>query len=98
MVPDTQKVWTDGRNGRTDTRTTQKSDLPTSSGDNSERESRVQQHVSKYYARRHPPLTLGVKIQLFLEHGHVAYQRELGMQQHGSKCEQRYNKKETYQT
>ena len=55
MVPDTQKVWTDGRNGRTDTRTTQKSDLPTSSGDNSERESRVQQHVSKYYARRHPP-------------------------------------------
>ena len=55
----------------------------------------VQQHVSKYYARRHPPLTLGVKIQLFLEHGHVAYQKELGMQQHGSRCGQRYNKKET---
>ena len=42
----------------------------------------MHQHVSKYYAHRHPPLTLGVKIQLFLEHGHVAYQRELGMQQH----------------
>ena len=79
------------------TQTTQKKpDPPTLSGDN-QRESRVQQHVSKYYARRHPPLTLGVKIQLFLEHGIVAYQRELGMQQHGSKCRQRYNKKETYQ-
>ena len=58
----------------------------------------VKQHVSKYYAHRHPPLTLGVKIQLFLEHGHVAYQRKLGIQQHGSKWGQRYNKKETYQT
>ena len=41
----------------------------------------MQQHVTNIMPAA-PPLTLGVKIQLFLEHGHVEYQRELGMQQH----------------
>ena len=38
----------------------------------------MQQHGSKYFARRPPPTTLGDGVNMskfnFLEHGHVAYQ------------------------
>ena len=48
----------------------------------------MQQHCSKYFARRHPPPTLGLgsidRKSTFSEHGHVAYQIKGNheMQQH----------------
>ena len=52
----------------------------------------MQQHGSKYFARRpHPPPTLGMgsigQMTTFTEHGHTAYQIKGNheMQHHGSK-------------
>ena len=43
-----------------------------------------------------PPNPLRRSKFIFSEHGHIAYQRELQMQQYGIKCRQRYNKLEIY--
>ena len=92
MVPDRQKVLRDGGNGRTVTWTTLKYlTLRLRLGIIKQNQG-CSNMLANIMAADTPLLPLESKFN-FLEHGHVAHQRELGMQQHGSKCRQRYNKK-----